>query len=275
MKAYQFPISYFASSFSPKKMFLNRHDLKIWQMLIVTIFLVFIMLNPVALNGNKSPDLNLAEIMPNLMEDLEMVDTDKLKELSINDNGLGTTAHFQIGEIIYVNETKENFEKIKTGLNFERDKLVIKDKNGLHFDLKMTDDWQPSNWKSGADFKAWLNKEWNTQNAPYRILSMTIMVGLLILSSTLFLIFGASFFIWLTRKNHLSSIKTYKEALTVTFNALFLSTIIATISGFIYYDITLMLTIQSFGLAIAILLIFVKTKFNDGLARDGKLSLEK
>lgn len=274
MKVDQFPIAYFVNGFSPKKMFLNRQDMKIWQMFLITIFLVFLMLNPVALNANKSPEFQLDSIMPHLMSDLEKVDVTQLNQIDIVNNQLAETKPTKLGEMIYLNETDENFDQVKTGLNFETTQLVMKDKNGLTFNLNITEDWQPQEWQDIESFKEWLTKEWNRQNAPYRVLSVTVLVALLILSSTLFLIFGASFFIWLTKKNNLSSIKTYKEALTVTFNALFLSTLIATISGFIHYDITLMLTIQSFGLAIMILLIFAKTKFNDGLAKNGKINLE-
>ncbi|MGO2083106.1 hypothetical protein [Vagococcus sp.] len=113
-----------------------------------------------------------------------------------------------------------------------------------------------------------MNDEWNNQNAIYRRLSSILLLTLLISISFTFFVFGTSFFIWLTRKNHLSNIKTFKEALNLILNASFIPTLSAMIIGFIQYDITLMLTVQSMGLALMILMIFVKTKFNDSLAKE-------
>lgn len=267
MKLSQFPVSYFSNCFSAKKMFLNRKELKVWQMLIVMIFLIFVMLNPVAINANKSPEFKLDSIMPNLMEQVSKAPIEELKQISFKNNELVEKETKEINQGIYLNASEKEFEKVKTGLNFEKNRLVMKDKNSLVFQLGYTEDWDLEGITTNKEFNTWLTKEWNRQNAPYRIMSMTMMIGLLVLSSTLFLVFGTAFFIWLTKKNHISSIKSYREAMNVTLNSLFLSTMIATVVGIIHYDITLMMTIQSFGLAIQILVIFVKTKFNDNLAK--------
>lgn len=275
MKVYQFPVSYFESVFSPKKMLLNRNYLKIWQMLIVIIFLIFMLLNPVALNANKTQEFKLDGIMPNLMSQVDNMAIMDLKVINIVDGELQPTNQAETQSIIYLNESDKSFSKVETGLNFTDNQLIMKDKNGLKFNLRYTPDWNSNKWDSVEKFKTWLTKEWNTQNAPYRIMSMTLLVSLLVFSSTLFLIFGASFFIWLTKKNHLSSIKSFKEAVNLVLNAMFLSHLIAMIAGFIHYDITLILTVQSFGLAIQLLIIFAKTKFNDGLAKEGKIVVDK
>ncbi|MBO0475810.1 DUF1189 family protein [Vagococcus sp. DIV0080] len=273
MKEYQFPISYFVSCFSPKKIFLNRRTLAYWQMLIVSIFLIFLLLNPVALNANKTQEFNLKSVTPDLVAQMDKMDMKNISSISITDSSLDNKETQQINDLIYVNASSESFDKVATGLNFEENQLVMKDKNGLTFNLRYTDSFSPTNWQTNEDFKSWLNEEWNAQNAAYRILSVTILVSLLVLSSTIFLIFGAAFFIWLTKRSHLSSIKTYKEALNVTINALFLPTLIAMILGLIHYDITLIMTVQSLGLALQILVLFVKTKFNDSFAKTGKISL--
>ncbi|MBO0438496.1 hypothetical protein [Vagococcus fluvialis] len=275
MKVYQFPVSYFASSLSVKKMFLNRKNLNVWQMMIVIIFLIFMLLNPVALNANKTQEFKLDGIMPNLMNQVDKMVVEDLNTIEIVQGELKSTNQKLESSGMYLNESDNNFSEIETGLNFTKDQLIMKDKNGLKFNLRYTTDWNSSEWDSVESFKTWLTKEWNYQNTPYRIMSMTLLVSILVFSSTLFLVFGAAFFIWLTKKNHLSSIKSFKESVNLVLNALFLSHLIAMITGLIYYDITLILTIQSFGLAIQLLIIFAKTKFNDGLAKEGKIVIDK
>lgn len=275
MKVHQFPVSYFANCFSSKKMFLNRRTLNIWQMILVIVFLIFMLLNPVALNASNTQEFKLDGIMPDLVKKLDEIPVDEIKMIKIEGNQLVSNKEERINDFVYINSSEKTFSKIDTGLNFETNQLVIKDKNGLVFKLRYTSKWQPAEWDSPKSFIIWLTEEWNVQNAPYRILSMTLLVSILVLSSTLFLVFGASFFVWLTKKNHLSSIGSFKEALNLVLNAMFLTNFLSMVIGFIYYDITLILTVQSFGLAIQLLVIFAKTKFNDGLARDGKLSIDK
>lgn len=275
MKVYQFPVSYFASSLSPKKMFLNRKNLNVWQMIIVIIFLIFMLLNPVALNANKTQEFKLDGIMPNLMNQVDKMAVEDLNTIEIVQGELKSTNQKLESSGMYLNESDNNFSEIETGLNFTKDQLIMKDKNGLKFNLRYTIDWNSSEWDSVESFKTWLTKEWNYQNTPYRIMSMTLLVSILVFSSTLFLVFGAAFFIWLTKKNHLSSIRSFKESINLVLNAMFLSHLIAMVAGLIYYDITLILTIQSFGLAIQLLIIFAKTKFNDGLAKEGKIVIDK
>ena len=269
MKSSQFPVSYFINALSPKKMFLNRFDLKIWQMLIVIVFLIFLMLNPVALNGNQFPEMKLKSVMPNLVESVEQADITFLNTLEFKEGQLSTKEKIQSGDRVFVNGDEASFSKVKTGLNFEKNQLVLKDQNGMTFNLKYVEDWSFANISSTKDFNEWLNKEWNRQTASYRTISLIFLIGILITCSTLFLVFGSSFFIWLTKKNHLSSIKSFKEAMNVTLNAMFLSTLLATIAGLIHYDISLMLMIQAFGVAITVLVIFSQTKFNDKVALNG------
>jgi maltodextrin utilization protein YvdJ len=256
-------------------MFLNRKNLNVWQMMIVIIFLIFMLLNPVALNANKTQEFKLDGIMPNLMNQVDKMAVEDLNTIEIVQGELKSTNQKLESSGMYLNESDNNFSEIETGLNFTKDQLIMKDKNGLKFNLRYTTDWNSSEWDSVESFKTWLTKEWNYQNTPYRIMSMTLLVSILVFSSTLFLVFGAAFFIWLTKKNHLSSIRSFKESVNLVLNAMFLSHLIAMVAGLIYYDITLILTIQSFGLAIQLLIIFAKTKFNDGLAKEGKIVIDK
>lgn len=265
MKPSQFPVTYFANCFSPKKMFLNRFSLKIWQMILVIIFLVFLMLNPVALNANKFPEFNLTTIMPDLVSKLSKEDVQQVNYLRIEDYKLIEKNTNEINSLIQINAADKDFDKVSTGINFKEEYLVMKDKNSLIFQLKYPESMDFADFNTINEFKEWLLKEWNIQNNSYRIISLILLMAILIISSTLFLVFGTSLFIWLTKKNHLSSIKSYKESVNLTLNALLLSTLAATIVGLFYYDITLMMTIQAFGLALEILFIFIKTKFNDDL----------
>ena len=59
------------------------------------------------------------------------------------------------------------------------------------------------------------------------------------------------------------SITTYKETVNLVINLLSLPTILATLFGLIHFDIVLMVTIQTLGLLIMLVVVYAKTQFND------------
>ncbi len=57
---------------------------------------------------------------------------------------------------------------------------------------------------------------------------------------TSFILFGASFFLWLTRKSRFFFlIETFKESANLMLNVIGVGSIIATIVGFFYFDLLL------------------------------------
>lgn len=85
----------------------------------------------------------------------------------------------------------------------------------------------------------------------------------MIFISMLFLVIGGAFFLYLGKTFQLSSVRSYQESLTIILLSLGFSTLLATIVGLLYFDMTIVLSIQSLGLIIMLLMIFLKTKFQD------------
>lgn len=273
MKSNHFPVSYIANCFTIKRMFIGRRSLSWWQLIFVMIFLMLVMMNPVALNAKSLPFMNLADVTPTLIKDLEdnPGNLKAIQQLEIKDNQLVTNQVGVTAPQVGVKLSDQEQEKLGTGLLFNQKQLILKDDNGLSFTLVYPDDIILSELTDTKQLIEQLNTIWNQQTTSYRILATVSLIGLLLVVSTLILILGSSFFIWLTRKNQFSTIRTFKESLNIVVNALFIPTVVAVLSGFILYDLTLMLTIQALGLAVVVMLIFIKTKFNDGMAKTGKM----
>lgn len=273
MKKKSFPVSYFADSCSFKKMFLGRRDLNAIQMIFVSIFLVFLMLNPVVYHSKNVPEYDLNEFLPDLTKTVEKIPLADLQKIKVENHQLVQPQEPIKEDLLIVNPSEKEQNTMKNGIMFTKKTIEIKLKDDTDLTIAYPKSINGSDFNSNQDFLTMINKEWNNQNSVYRYFSMIILVSLLVVVTVLFLVFGASFFIWLTKKNQISTIKTYKESVNVVLNAMFIPTLLATIVGFISYDITVMLMIQSLGLGLVMLLIFVKTKFNDGYALDGKLSI--
>ena len=101
------------------------------------------------------------------------------------------------------------------------------------------------------------------QNKIFIVMIFSVMISAFLFVIVLFLTLGSAFFLYLTKKSSLSSIKTFKESVNLILNLLTLPTIIAMIFSLFHFDITLMLSIQTLGLVLMLIMVYYKTKLND------------
>ncbi|RGI30214.1 DUF1189 family protein [Melissococcus sp. OM08-11BH] len=262
----KFPMNYFKMSFSPKKMFLGRDSLRWYQKMVIVFFLLSLMLIPISIQSKNVPSIKLDALYPKLVQQLKTEPSNKklLKEISIVDGKLmGKSSDIKSSNIV-INPEKTDQASLTNNVVFFSDRLELVDGEKT-IKIAYDEDLTIHGIASMEEFISFVEENWNEQTVFYRTIGYTFLIGMLVLVSSVFLIFGTSLFIYLTRKNDLSSIKTYREATNLVMNALFIPTLVSAIFGMFHYDVSLMLTIQALGLAIIILLIFVKTKFNDKL----------
>lgn len=265
MKNLPFPMNYFANTLTPKKIFKGRHGLSRWQMVIVFIFLTALLLIPVSMNMAKSSNFELGEIMPKMFQTLDDEVLAEIQQADFTDGELKSPKKGFINETNTVgfNLTDKAIADLKNGISFNQTTMLMKDEAGYDFKVTYTKDFSPQNFETLAELKQGISSQWLKQNKAFVAFTMILMSGSLILVSSLILVFGGSFFIWLTRKNDLSSVKTFQESVNLILNALGLSTLLGMIVGLISFDMTLVLSIQSLGLVMMLLGVFVTTRFDD------------
>lgn len=139
--------------------------------------------------------------------------------------------------------------------------MELRDSSGYAFTVKYTDDATLTDVSSMADMQAFISGQWYVQNKAFVFLTMVAMLGSVLFASSLMLALFAALFIWFTKRNQMSEIASYKEALSLTLLALGLPTIFAAVIGTIYFDITVMMAIQSLGMVLLIAFTFIKTRF--------------
>lgn len=265
MKKAPFPFSYFVNTITPSRVFYGRKALSKIQILVVFIFLTGIMLIPVTINTARSTTFQLPEIMPKMFQQLDTETLAAFKKVDFNEGRLKTESSGWVNqkETVGFLLTDAEFETLKSGINFGETSMELKDQSGYNFEVQYTKDFNPSQFTTVTELKQGISGQWLIQNRAFVAFTFIAMSGSLILVSHVILVFGGAFFVWLTRKNHFSSINSYQESLNLILNGLGLSSFFGMVFGLIQFDMSLVLSIQSFGLVLMLLGVFVTTRFND------------
>ena len=269
MKTDVFPLIYFKNIWTPRMIFKKRHELNWFQLILVLFFLTSIVMVPVSLNFLKMETYPIEESYP---ETLALIDESVVAafQAAISEDGAlvtdpGSQVVKEKGVMSITNSDsviKENL-KAENALIFSDNDLYLKNKGVPVSNVRYTKDFNPSQLNSVKDMKEAVSRQWFFQNRVYVIGSLLLVVFSILFVSTILIVLGSAVFLYLTKKNSFSSIKTYKESVNLILNALGIPTLLALISSFIQFDIVVMLTIQSIGLALMILMVFYTTRFND------------
>lgn len=272
-----FPFNYFANIVTPKRVFLGRKALTKVQLFVIFIFITALALVPVTVNMARSTNFQLAEIMPEMFKQLDHDTLMAIQGADFKEGRLAVEGSQMINSkgSVGFNLSDDEMTRLSSGINFGETAMFLKDKSGYEFTVNYTKDFNPAVFTSIEELKQGISSQWLTQNKAFVAFTMMLMSASLILVSNIILVVGGAFFVWVTKKNHLSSIKTYQESLNLILNGLGLSTVLGMVVGLISFDMTLVLSIQSFGLVLMLLGVFVTTRFNDSYATSNVSKLQK
>lgn len=264
-----FPINYFKSIWTPVQAFKNRHELKWWQLLIVTIFLNALLIIPVTINYAKIDTFPLEDFYPNAVE---MIDEELIQPLGEANYSSGVMTL----EESFLIENEHGI--VAGGLEAEEQETIMEEANVLIFEpnqfilieegvplstVLYTRDFTLENIQSIQEIREELGRQWFNQNRVLIVLIFSLMIAAFLFVMTFLIVAGAAFLMYLTKKTDFTSITTYKESVNFILNLLSLPTIVALIISLFYFDIILMLSIQYMGLVLLLLLTFYQTQFND------------
>ncbi|WP_162921709.1 DUF1189 family protein [Listeria costaricensis] len=265
MKRTSFPKRYFSSILTPIRIFTGRNKLSWGNMLFVGLFLVSLMLMPVAMHAAKEQTIQFDQVAPHafaldktaLVEGLEGATVDQDGKLSGGQAMLEQETDGAVG--LY--EPKAAVDNEKNAIVMNQSEIIVKDQDGYQFSIPYYAGMDLSKVTTESALDEFLNDAWYTQNKPFIFLSQFMMVASVLFVSTWLLILVTAGFLWMTKKSQIGAIGSFKEALNMTLNALGLPVLASTIIGFIYFDITIMLAITSLGMVLLIAWTFLKTRF--------------
>lgn len=258
-------MDFFWGMCSPKRMFASRKLFGWGKLVIIFVFLTACLMIPVSLNFAKQDSFDLESLMPNMMNQVSDGFVDELTANYTLKNGtLSGQDNMNVATktgVAMVNLDGTTLPDVKNMVVLGKSSMELRDSSGYTFTVKYTDDATLTDVSSMADMQAFISGQWYVQNKAFVFLTMVAMLGSVLFASSLMLALFAALFIWFTKRNQMSEIASYKEALSLTLLALGLPTIFAAVIGTIYFDITVMMAIQSLGMVLLIAFTFIKTRF--------------
>ena len=231
---------------------------------ITTIGLTLI---PVALQTAAKESYPLDTFIDQVFQPL---DGSAMKELSnhvqIKDGQLTYDSHFGVqknkdGQVI-IGHHKDIRPGDKLTLYFDKDHLLISKSKKELAAIR----YQAINQEALKDKKSLseaISKDWFQQNRLIISLFLLLVSGLLLTFNFFIVTFGASLFLYLTKKSKLFSFKKFKESYHFTLNCLGLPTLIAVFFGILGQPLTTMIMIQNILFVLFLVITFYRTHFRD------------
>src|SRR5699024_7199030 len=146
---------------------------------------------------------------------------------------------------------------------FEPNQLIIKESNMAEASILYTKDFSLQGLTHAEEVVNEISRHWFKQNKIFIVMIISVMISDFLFVIVLLLTLGSAFFLYVTKKSSLYSMKTFKESVNLILNLLTLPTIIAMIFSLFHFDITLMPSIQTVGLVLMLIIVYYKTKLND------------
>lgn len=264
---YPYPLSYFSSLFPFKETFYRRKRLNWIQLIFTSIFLISLNLAPVAIQTASRPSQNLDTFIDGVYHPLtEEAVQDLYANLTLDKGQLTYSGERSIqdddsGRLILGHQDQVQ-ESQKLTLYFDQDALKItKAKKTLaevsYQNMKQEDFINKSSLKEA------LNQNWYQQNRLVISLSLVLGAGFILGFNFLILVAGSSFFLYMTRKSRLFSIRTVKECVNFTLNALGIPSLVSCILGLLGQPLPTMLLIQNILFVLILVLVFYQTHYRD------------
>lgn len=265
MRTDSFPLNYFANIFTPKRAFFNRKALGWPTIVIVLIFLNALITIPVSLNFAQTDAIGVETFYPEAFGLIDDEVAETLAERPIENGTLAidqSTVQTKAGGVVVINQTAAPLVDSDVAIVFEPTLFTIREQGQPELTVNYTKDFTLEG-ASVEEIKKEMNRQWRINNRVYIVVALTFLISCMTLVMLVVLTLGSAVFLYLTKKSHLTSITTYKESVAIILYGLGLPTVLALLYGLIQFDIIWMMTIQTTGLLIMLVLIYFKTQFND------------
>ena len=263
-----YPFNYFSSLFQVRKAFANRKQLNWFQMIFTSLFLLSLTLIPVAVQNAVLQTYPLTTFVSDVFDPLtEDVMKDLKENVRIEQHELVYNSHFGVhknkaGHVIMGHHEGTSLGE-KLTLYFDKTQLVISRENKELASIP----YQAINQKSLENKDALsqaISKDWFQANRLAVSLFLVLFSGFLSAVNFAILVFGASFFLFLTRKSRLFSLKTFKECFNFTLNCLGLPILASVLISLVFHQVfTTTILIQNILFVLFLALAFYKTHFRD------------
>ena len=269
MQNKSFPINYFNSVLTPVKNFIGRKQLSWPKLLFVILFLNGIMMIPIVINFTQTEAIQLKSTFPAIYDLIDEDVVDSLNQTTSEKGQVTFTEPFilekEAGIVLGGVDEQEIEEALEmtNALVFAEDRFYLKEGDLPVSEITYTADVQLNGWQTVDDLQAEINRQWFQYNRVFIVATYSFMITGMLLMMNLLLIFGAAFFIRLAGRSAMIEINTYKESVNLILNAMGIPVLLAFLLGLVMPDISMIMSVQTFGLVVMLVLIYFRTQFSE------------
>ncbi|MGP6146603.1 hypothetical protein [Jeotgalibaca sp. A122] len=249
-----FPIDYFRSTLTPVSMFRGRKFLSWPKIIFVILFLNGLMMIPIVLNYADDDSFSLEPTYPIVFDMVDEAVVTALnseeaffqeKENGVVVGGGEESAALEYDNVLYFGETE----------------MVLKEGDSPVTRATYTKDLE---WGDSVEsVRSQMSRQWYYMNRVFIVATYSFMIAGMLLLMNVLLIVGAAFFMYLAGKNSIMELDTFKESINVILNAVGLPVLASLVVGLFLPEITTMMSVQSMGLVLMIVLLYFKTRFSE------------
>ena len=269
MQNKSFPINYFNSVLTPVKNFIGRKQLSWPKLLFVILFLNGIMMIPIVMNFTQTEAIQLKSTFPAIYDLIDEDVVDSLNQTTSEKGQVTFTEPFilekEAGIVLGGVDEQEIEEALEmtNALVFAEDRFYLKEGDLPVSEITYTADVQLNGWQTVDDLQAEINRQWFQYNRVFIVATYSFMITGMLLMMNLLLVFGAAFFIRLAGRSAMIEINTYKESVNLILNAMGIPILLAFLLGLVMPDISMIMSVQTFGLVAMLVLIYFRTQFSE------------
>lgn len=269
MQNKSFPINYFNSVLTPVKNFIGRKQLSWPKLLFVILFLNGIMMIPIVINFTQTEAIQLKSTFPAIYDLIDEDVVDSLNQTTSEKGQVTFTEPFilekEVGIVLGGVDEQEIEEALEmtNALVFAEDRFYLKEGDLPVSEITYTADVQLNGWQTVDDLQAEINRQWFQYNRVFIVATYSFMITGMLLMMNLLLVFGAAFFIRLAGRSAMIEINTYKESVNLILNAMGIPVLLAFLLGLVMPDISMIMSVQTFGLVVMLVLIYFRTQFSE------------
>ncbi|MGL4624551.1 MAG: DUF1189 family protein [Culicoidibacterales bacterium] len=283
----KFPSNYFVSFIQPAKVYQWRKQYswpKLILLVVFTIAFTFVPISFIFLNMNSfNLDMFIPTTMSLVTDDtvraLESCDFSDARLTCESTEIVTATGVFAIAPTSeYTISGEENAIQVAEASNailFLEDRVVLTDENGVGFSVQYPLGVEKLAVTSVEDVKTGIGELWYSQ---YRPVAVPVLIGavLIMLFATIGIYLGfIGLILYMMKFSRMVEIDSYKEAFAMVVVATGLPTLLGVGIAFFTQDIAVLLTIQSFGMIVILLISYFLTRFRMPVAITADVYEEK
>ncbi|HFI0602562.1 TPA: hypothetical protein ACGOZJ_001704 [Streptococcus suis] len=243
-------------------MFDNRRLLTLWQRLFTTVFLVALLVLPTSLQTLSLESYPLDNFVEGIYAPLtDQVVEDLQQHSQLENNQLTYTGQGISDQITFGNQVSQSSD---FSYQFGQQSLTIRKGQEVLAQFSY-DGLTNADFSSKERLTTALSKNWYQANRAMVGLSITLVSTMILATNLLFILLGASGFLYLTKKSRFFHFHTFKECFNFSLHCLGLPTILACLIGIFGQPVTTVLTVQNILFVLVLIWVFFKTKFRNQL----------